>query len=191
VGSFEELRVLDAFAGSGALGFEALSRGAAFLLAIESNPKAVQLVEDNFEMLAAGGKPSAQSPRNDARLGNVAAQPFSSYGDCCGDYDDIFRLYRGDIFKVAPRLAGMAFDLGFFDPPYDMPASKLRELLDALRLLKTFSLGAIIVIERAKTKEPEDLLPEGYALLATKSIGDSSLTFASFNPEVGTRATLV
>lgn len=36
-----EMNVLDAFAGSGALGFEALSRGAQSVTFIESNPKAV------------------------------------------------------------------------------------------------------------------------------------------------------
>ena len=37
LGSFEELRVADLFAGSGALGFEALSRGAASATFVESD----------------------------------------------------------------------------------------------------------------------------------------------------------
>ncbi|MEB3206261.1 MAG: 16S rRNA (guanine(966)-N(2))-methyltransferase RsmD [Vampirovibrionales bacterium] len=45
-------RVLDGFAGSGALGFEALSRGASFVMAIEPNPVAITLLKSNAEKLA-------------------------------------------------------------------------------------------------------------------------------------------
>jgi 16S rRNA (guanine966-N2)-methyltransferase len=41
-------RVLDGFAGSGALGIEALSRGAAEVVFVERDPRAVALVEDNL-----------------------------------------------------------------------------------------------------------------------------------------------
>jgi 16S rRNA (guanine966-N2)-methyltransferase len=46
-----ETRVLDVFAGSGSLGFEALSRGAAEALFIESMPKAVALIRENAAKL--------------------------------------------------------------------------------------------------------------------------------------------
>jgi 16S rRNA (guanine966-N2)-methyltransferase len=42
-------RVIDAFAGSGALGFEALSRGAAFCLFIETDSAARGSIRDNVE----------------------------------------------------------------------------------------------------------------------------------------------
>ena len=41
-------RVLDLFAGSGALGIEALSRGAATVTFVESDPRAVQTIEKNL-----------------------------------------------------------------------------------------------------------------------------------------------
>ncbi|MDX1388993.1 MAG: RsmD family RNA methyltransferase, partial [Acidobacteriota bacterium] len=41
------LRVLDAYAGSGALGFEALSRGAAHVTMIESDPKTLTVLARN------------------------------------------------------------------------------------------------------------------------------------------------
>lgn len=44
-------RCLDLFAGSGALGLEALSRGAAFLCAVESSRKAAQRLRDNIVLL--------------------------------------------------------------------------------------------------------------------------------------------
>lgn len=44
---WEECRVLDLFAGSGSLGFEALSRGAAYVLFVEAARKAAHLIEEN------------------------------------------------------------------------------------------------------------------------------------------------
>jgi len=51
LGSFEGLRVADLFAGSGALGFEALSRGAAHATFVESHAKAVTIIRRNAEKL--------------------------------------------------------------------------------------------------------------------------------------------
>src|SRR4051812_2591832 len=47
LGSFEELRVADLFAGSGALGFEALSRGAASTTFVDTDAKAVAAIKRN------------------------------------------------------------------------------------------------------------------------------------------------
>lgn len=47
----EGARVIDAFAGSGALGLEALSRGAAFCLFIETDSAARGAIRDNIETL--------------------------------------------------------------------------------------------------------------------------------------------
>lgn len=44
-------RILDAFAGSGALGIEALSRGAASVIFIEKNPKAAKIIRENLKSL--------------------------------------------------------------------------------------------------------------------------------------------
>ena len=44
----EGRRVLDMFAGSGQLGIEALSRGAAYAVFIDKNPQAVQVIKDNL-----------------------------------------------------------------------------------------------------------------------------------------------
>ncbi len=44
-----EARVLDIFAGSGSLGFEALSRGAPFAAFVESNSKAAALIRENAD----------------------------------------------------------------------------------------------------------------------------------------------
>lgn len=51
LGDIEGLTVLDAFAGSGALAFEAVSRGAAKALAIESDRVAQRTITENIELL--------------------------------------------------------------------------------------------------------------------------------------------
>lgn len=53
LGSFEDLRVADLFAGSGALGLEALSRGAASVSFVESDPKAAEVIRRNVLKLGA------------------------------------------------------------------------------------------------------------------------------------------
>lgn len=71
-------RVLDLFAGSGALGLEALSRGAAHATFVERAPAAIRVLRDNLEALGAGER--ATVVRGDAlrfveALGNHAS-PF-------------------------------------------------------------------------------------------------------------------
>lgn len=44
-------RVLDLFSGSGALGLEAISRGASFVVFVESNPKAAAIIQQNIKAL--------------------------------------------------------------------------------------------------------------------------------------------
>ena len=53
LGSFEDLRVADLFAGSGALGLEALSRGAAIATFVESDARAAATIKRNAERLGA------------------------------------------------------------------------------------------------------------------------------------------
>lgn len=53
---FEDVCVADLFAGTGALGFEALSRGAASLTLVESSRRAVAVIRKNIESLQAGGQ---------------------------------------------------------------------------------------------------------------------------------------
>jgi 16S rRNA (guanine966-N2)-methyltransferase len=53
LGSFEDLKVLDLFAGSGALGLEALSRGAASCTFVEQDKPALDAMEANIAKLGA------------------------------------------------------------------------------------------------------------------------------------------
>ncbi|WP_066795333.1 16S rRNA (guanine(966)-N(2))-methyltransferase RsmD [Sphingomonas soli] len=65
VGSFEDLAAADLFAGSGALGLEALSRGAATCLFVEQDKAAIDALKANIAKLGAKGA--------DVRAGSVMA----------------------------------------------------------------------------------------------------------------------
>jgi 16S rRNA (guanine966-N2)-methyltransferase len=68
------MRVLDLFAGTGALGLEALSRGAAQVVFVDTGAEARGLIRDHIEAFAAGG--SAKLLRRDA----TALGPAGTFG---------------------------------------------------------------------------------------------------------------
>ncbi len=83
-------RVLDLFAGTGALGFEALSRGADHVTFVDDGAKARALIRENTASMKAGG--AVKLFRRDAtRLGPNQAAPFSlvfldpPYGKALGE----------------------------------------------------------------------------------------------------------
>lgn len=55
LGHFSGLRVLDLYAGSGALGLEALSRGAAHCMLVEADPRAAQVIRSNIAEVGLDG----------------------------------------------------------------------------------------------------------------------------------------
>lgn len=83
-----EQRVIDLFAGSGALGFEALSRGASFCLFVETDEAARGAIRDNVEALGGLFGKTRVHRRSATDLG------------------------------IKPGADGPAFDLAFLDPPY-------------------------------------------------------------------------
>ena len=68
LGSFEGLAVADLFAGSGALGLEALSRGAASCLFVEHEAKALRALRANIAALQAHAQTTVE-PRSVMQLG--------------------------------------------------------------------------------------------------------------------------
>lgn len=69
-GGVEGLRVIDLFAGTGALGLEAISRGARFALFVDDGVEARALLRANVEALGVGG--ATRVFRRDARKLGVA-----------------------------------------------------------------------------------------------------------------------
>lgn len=72
-----DARVLDLFAGTGALGIEAVSRGASFALFVDNGAEARALMRDNVEALGLGGVTKVYR-RDATNLGPAhPMQPFS------------------------------------------------------------------------------------------------------------------
>ena len=72
--SLEGLSCLDLFAGSGALGFEAASRGAAHVVLVEQSPAVVKILRENISLLNAA---TVQVWRGDAlQFAPAARAPF-------------------------------------------------------------------------------------------------------------------
>ena len=72
--NFEGLRVLDLFAGTGALGIETLSRGAAFCKFVDISSSAISVIRENIKALAL--EESTHLVKGDiARLGECKQNP--------------------------------------------------------------------------------------------------------------------
>ena len=69
IGSLAGARVLDLYAGSGAVGLEALSRGAGHVLLVESGARAGRVIRENID----GARPARR--RGDHRPGGAGAGP--------------------------------------------------------------------------------------------------------------------
>lgn len=61
LGSFEDFRVADLYAGSGALGLEALSRGAAHATFVETDREALKAIEANVAAFGAASRAAIRS----------------------------------------------------------------------------------------------------------------------------------
>ena len=111
--------VLDLYAGTGSLGLEAASRGAASVVLVERNAAAAAICRKNTESVLrtapAGGKPRI----------TVAAQSVQHY----------LEGVVGD------------FDLVFLDPPYDLPGDELDRAVALLA--HHLTPGATVMIERS------------------------------------------
>lgn len=94
-----DARVLDLFAGSGALGFEALSRGAARVLFVDNAPAARAAIRENIENLQAAGATKLYR-RDAANLG-----PMES--NCGGPFDLAFIDPPYHCGLIEPALSGL------------------------------------------------------------------------------------
>ena len=139
--------VLDAFAGSGALGIEALSRGADRCTFVESAPPAVRALRGNLTRIGVSA----------SRAGVATAAA----------------VVPGDVRRAlaADARRGTRYTLVFADPPYDV-YEQVRPALARL-LGRVLVPGAVLVIESAAATPAG--LP--WPVVREKRYGDTRVTF--------------
>ena len=97
-GALDGARVLDLFAGSGALGVEALSRGAAHAVFVDDDPRARRVIARNLEACGFADRAEVVAQRAERYLAG-GTSPAGDGGE------------RGGLDRPG-------FDLAFCDPPY-------------------------------------------------------------------------
>lgn len=144
-------RVVDLYAGSGALGLEAASRGASSADLVERSPAATVIAKRNAARVAKS-------------LGTAA----------------VLRVHTASVIAflkdAASRATGDCFDLALIDPPYDVGEAELTEAL--MLLLPLLAASATVIIERA-ARSPEPSLPAGLAITRSRRYGDTMLWWAA------------
>jgi 16S rRNA (guanine966-N2)-methyltransferase len=121
--------VLDAYAGSGALGIEALSRGAASAVLVDRDAQAVDAIRTNLMHTHMGAR---------ARVQQRDVEVF---------------------LRTPPPTPEAPFDLVLLDPPYDQPPGELAAALRALAVPGWLHSAGIVVVERAGTAGAPELPP--------------------------------
>ena len=156
-GAFEGAAVLDLFAGTGALSFEALSRGAAIAVAVDSDARAIR------ELKRSASELGIDREVRTARL------------DLLGDP-------AGAVRKI-PEVEG-GFDLVFADAPYSDIGS-VPGLLAELAAQERLAPNAWVVVERPATEDW--VWPNGLARDAEYRYGQTGISLGVYVPEKGSQ----
>jgi len=161
----EEARLLDLYAGSGAVALEALSRGAARVELVEKALPALKVLRQNFAKLGIHRGFHVHEGTVHAvlrRLVQRAARPQPQLEGAAGE---------------KPSLSAHGFDLVFLDPPYDAEAEyaeTLAQLGGSASVL--LAPDALVIAEHRRQQKLEDR----YGNLARSRLheqGDAALSF--------------
>jgi len=158
-GTCEGLRVLDLFAGSGGLGLEAWSRGAATVTFVEQHFGVWKNLRKNVEILSSSAKNPAGSREYGQLLGKAVC-------------------IRANVFTYLARTAGETFDLIFADPPYDLPGA-MEKTLNGIREHSILSADGVLVYELRSSEG--FALTEGWELFKNKAYGKTRILMLRLN----------
>lgn len=112
---FSGLNVLDLFAGTGAVGLEALSRGAALVHAVEKDSAAATVIQKNFEIVC------SSKPEGEFHLYSMAVQKF-----------------------LKENITTIKYHIVYLDPPYEFSSTEIEKILrDLVPHLDPIALIAI------------------------------------------------
>jgi 16S rRNA (guanine966-N2)-methyltransferase len=158
LGTFDGVRVLDLYAGSGAIGLEALSRGAGRVLLVESDARAAAVIKANVKALGLAGATVAVD-----RVERLLARPPAGHQVQDQDQD--------------------RFDLVIADPPYALADDAVTRVLTLLQG-SWLADGALVVIERATRSGPVDWTP-GFLPGKSRRYGEATFWYGWYGGEAG------
>ncbi len=160
LGDLRGKRVLDLFSGSGALGLEALSRGAERVVLVERDPRHCQVIRENLSRVSKA-------------MGGVAPEAVE--------------LLACDAARAGARLSAEApFDFLLADPPYHCAAGDYGAcaLLNDPAWIRLAAPGAILVLEQETGTLDVPWAPlSPWKLLRERSFGIRTLSYATVAAE--------
>lgn len=158
-GMLEDSRVLDLFAGTGALGIEALSRGAQELVSVESAAPAASLISSAFSALK---RQRGWERGMTVRLVRRRAEQFVA----------------GYIPSTMTAAAAEKerFDVIFIDPPYAFETDACNRMLSDLVEGGLAAFNTVIVLERS-TRSDDPTPPDGWTITDRRDYGETAVFY--------------
>lgn len=148
-GVLDDARVLDLFAGTGALGIEALSRGARELVAVEASAPAAALIAKTLTAL------------KHHRAWEV---------------DMSARVVKAKAEKFAAGIAEAPFGMIFIDPPYAFETEACNQLLADLAAGDMTDERTMIMLERSIRSEAPTA-PSGWSITEHRDYGETAVYY--------------
>lgn len=196
-GVLQAANVLDLFAGSGGLGFEAMSRGAAEVDFVDSASASARAVESNAQKLGIDHSTRIHSSdvvsflssqRGPGQHASVQRQPEERSGGADhveavehgggtehgGGLDEVQDAQVVETRSDRDDDEGRIFDLVFMDPPYPLGEDAVTQILG--RLSGFLDMESIVVVERA-SRAPEPTMPAALEVFRSKTFGETALYF--------------
>jgi len=157
LGDLSGMRVLDLYSGTGALGLDALSRGAISVVAVEADRRHAQVIERNRQAVLKAMGAHAEGIQH--------------------------RLMVCDAKSAVRQLPQEAFDLILADPPYHTAPGQYggRELLLDEAVARVAAPGALLMLEHATETLNLPWAPADgcrWQLLRQRSFGIRTIAFA-------------
>jgi 16S rRNA (guanine966-N2)-methyltransferase len=178
LGSLDGARVLDLYAGSGAVGLEALSRGAEHVLLVEHGARAARVIRENIEAI---GLPGAVLTAD--RVERVLAR-----GPAPARAQDAPAGAQDAPDEAQDDTEGGRYDVVFADPPYALADAAVSQVLSLLAGQGWLAPGALVIVERATRSGPVNW-PDGFVPDRARRYGEATFWYglASASDREGAR----
>ena len=170
VGPLAGARVLDLYAGSGAVGLEALSRGAEHVLLVEHGARAARVIRQNIEAI---GLPGAEviADRVERVLARGPAPAGGQDGTAPAGGQDGTAPAGGQDGTAQGR-----YDVVFADPPYALADAGVSRVLILLAEQGWLAPGALVIVERATRSGPLSW-PDGFVPDRVRRYGEATFWY--------------